>query len=390
MRTDIEQQTPAGVSPVYEIPATVVDDGAEMTVEELRAYLNDWIATEPELRYVNHQSLRKIAEGLSQDKSLADIAMITGIPVEVTNGDGSTRKILRDELTRFGTWLGQRDAELRKVPASNFTVTPDLAGCLNAKRNVVVSHNNGKLRPDVLADFLNQRYASGDVNMTRAAFAGAATTIAYSPTGVGWFLANIEADRAGEGAQPAVLMLKILDLAETVREDLANAAKNIRSALGPANPPKLNEALQFASWVDPAKVRDIMALQARIKNGNRAAATAMIREVQSFVERIEALSDGDELEFIQKLSHTGMEEASLITALLDRYMPEERNSRRHLEAEARAWLRERGMGRQAGLLLSHVMWALTNDETDLLEVCMAQRSRGDADWEEPLLEAQTS
>lgn len=359
-----------------------------LSMSEAREILTLVEGMEGDIRYLDVPKLRQIAKMLAGDKSLADIARKTGIPLAVAeNGfDGEERLILREEVASFGTWLGQRDDTLKEVPASNFTVSDDLRGCLNAKRNIVVAYQRGDLTTATLTDYLDQRYAVGDMTLKRNLVSTAVTVamqLGLGEPGGSWsFMVQDAYDSVnGSGGIPGAVWGRVLDIVFTAHENLIAATANIRKALSDQDLTKLRRGLESAAWVNKAAVSAIYQTAELAAGGNKPALKRLGRLIIDFCEEVDELVAGGPDEFFVRLKQTG-----LISSLCDRYLPDEGAAA--IEREAREWLRERGLARQTPVLLSHVTWALRNGEVALLETCLEDRKEGKRDWEAPLLAAQ--
>ncbi len=362
----------------YEAHATPIT-----TFREVRERL-EILAGSSSDKYLTGDVLQTMARLLEDGASLADISVETGIPaVTLDAATGEQKRVLRDELTKFGTWLGQRDATLKEVSADSFELPDDLVGCQNAKRNIVVSRQRGGLDTGVLADFLDQRYAVGDLTFKRTDFHTLVLIVQHPYRGddLSYILYHAyDASPEGSGGRPASIMLKAIDIALTVHEDLQTYTKQLQDAISPPNPEKTREALEFIAWVNEARSRTtLMLMDQRTESGIKR----MLENLNMFIAEAVTLSNMSPEDFVKTISD------SQRRSIVDQYLPQDpEHSRKVLEAEAREWLRSHNLARQAPNLLTHVMWALEQGEISLLESCLQARVDGDVKWDESLLAAQ--
>lgn len=354
---------------------------ADLTIREVRQLLDEIEGIAGEARHLDAAKLETIVKMIVEDKSLAEISEKTGIPLVEVDGDGNERRILREEVTSFGTWLGQRDSTLKEVPASEIYLPDDLKGCANAKRNIVVAYQRGDLTVGTYADYLDQRYATGDVTFRRYVI----PTMAYMVHLRGGYgcLARFAYEAIVESnGVPGTMWSRAIDIVLTAYENLVDAESKLSRGLQERNVDAVDEALTAAAWVNQARVRTIREAAKLMAEGNKNAGVRLSQQINAFAAELRELIADGENEFLEKIRAGG-----LMKPFLDVYVPEDNGSQ---EKEAREWLRGRGLARQTPHLLSHVIWAMTNGEMALLEECLEARAAGSRTWEVPLLEAQLS
>jgi len=343
--------------------------GQDIPLDDLRAWLEEKAQEPIAERQVDPGLLLEGARMMAEDKTLAEIAEKLGLEIEEAKA----------EFDSFGTWLGQRDASLAQAPVEGIYIPDDMRGSERVKRNIVTALARGDITSDLLLDYLDQRYAVGDLNFVRRDLAY------FSLLAKSKRLIDVRAHVDGSiemgFGRPAVIWLQAIDMIKTAYEDLERGLGKIVAGIEIGDWGDVAEGAALIAWVNPAASRNTRRMAEQAASGNQVAIKRAEREASILVSDARELLEGGVDEFAGRIGNDAL------PRLWAHYKGSHEQDDHNLESEAREWLRERGLARSARSLLEHVTWAMTNGELPLLEAALNERAEGNPDWEAILIEA---